>query len=397
MNILLLSILLLAAGPEMEVLPLQGTSVTGNLVELTAERATVEAAGQKVSFDTAKLMAISPKQKPAAAGPAGPVWVEMIDGSQFAARDYTAADRKAKITLSDTEVLDVPVRDIATVRLQASSESLNSQWTRIIGQKTDSDLMVVRKTDSLDYHKGTTGDVTASTVNFDMEGDKIPVKRPSVFGLFYHHAAGRELPEAVCQINDSSGARWMVRSLELSDALQLTTSTGLVVKRPLEMLTHLDFSRGKIVYLSDMKPDSTRFTSFFSTDKELPILAEFFAPRQDKNLEGKPLQLDGKQYSKGLALHSRTEIVYRLPGKFSRLKATAGIDDAVRPNGNVRLVIRGDDKILLEETVAGASPAKLLDVDLDLTGVRRLGILVDFGDDMDVADHLDLCNARIIK
>jgi hypothetical protein len=67
----------------------------------------------------------------------------------------------------------------------------------------------------------------------------------------------------------------------------------------------------------------------------------------------------------------------------------------VRPNGNVRLVIQGDDRVLLETSVAGTEAARL--VDLDLTGVRRLSILVDFGENLDVADHLDLAEARIVK
>jgi hypothetical protein len=397
MNAILLAILLTAAAPEIEVLPLQGPSVTGNLIELTSEVVAIESAGQRVSFETGKLMAIAPKQKPAAAPP-GPLALELVDGSTFTAQEFIVRDRKAQVNLGDKDTLDVPVRDIATVRFQAASETLSKEWTRILGLQSDTDLLVVRKADTLDYHKGLLGDITAATVNFDMDGDKVPLKRPNVFGLSYYHAGGRELPAAICLVSDNAGGRWSVCRLEMSsDKLLLITTTDLVIERPLERLTNLDFSRGKILYLSDLKPDTTRFTPYFGTEKEVPAITGFFAPRQDQNLEGKPLQLDGKQYSKGLAVHSRTELVYRLPGKFSRLKATAGIDDAVRPNGNVRLVIRGDDKVLLEETVAGKTPATLLDIDLDMTGVRRLGILVDFGEDMDVADHLDLCNARIIK
>jgi hypothetical protein len=61
----------------------------------------------------------------------------------------------------------------------------------------------------------------------------------------------------------------------------------------------------------------------------------------------------------------------------------------------VLLVVRGDDRVLLETAVAGTDPPRA--VDLDLAGVRRLAILVDFGGDLDVADHLDLCEARIVK
>ena len=36
-------------------------------------------------------------------------------------------------------------------------------------------------------------------------------------------------------------------------------------------------------------------------------------------------------------------------------------------------------------------------INIDITGVRRLSILVDFGQQLDIADHLHLCNARITK
>ena len=77
-------------------------------------------------------------------------------------------------------------------------------------------------------------------------------------------------------------------------------------------------------------------------------MEQFYAPRFDRNFDGGPLQLGGTPYRKGLALHGRTELVYRLPDRFSRFRAVAGIDDAVRPGGKVRLVVRGDDKVLLD-------------------------------------------------
>ena len=61
----------------------------------------------------------------------------------------------------------------------------------------------------------------------------------------------------------------------------------------------------------------------------------------------------------------------------------------------MHLVIRGDDRVLLEIIVCGAEPARR--VDLYVTDVRRLTILADYGEDFDVGDHLDLCDARLLK
>ena len=72
-----------------------------------------------------------------------------------------------------------------------------------------------------------------------------------------------------------------------------------------------------------------------------------------------------------------------------------GIDQAVAPLGNVHVVISGDGKTLLESDVRGSDQPQNLD--LDVAGVRDLEILVDFGGDLDIADHLDLADAKVIK
>jgi hypothetical protein len=127
----------------------------------------------------------------------------------------------------------------------------------------------------------------------------------------------------------------------------------------------------------------------------LPVMKQFYAPRFDRGFDGPVLRLGGVEYPKGIALHSRTELVYRLPERFSRLLAIAGIPDAVRPGGKVRLVVRGDDKVLLQSTFAGSDRPR--PIDLDVTGVRRLIILVDFDDGLNRGDQLLLCNARVSK
>jgi hypothetical protein len=72
-----------------------------------------------------------------------------------------------------------------------------------------------------------------------------------------------------------------------------------------------------------------------------------------------------------------------------------GIDALVGRRGNVRVVISADGNPLLETDVRGTDKPRL--VDLDVSGRRELQILVDFGKDLDIADHLDLADARLIR
>jgi hypothetical protein len=101
----------------------------------------------------------------------------------------------------------------------------------------------------------------------------------------------------------------------------------------------------------------------------------------------------GANYAKGISLYSRTELVYRLPEGVSRLQAVAGLEPTDSAHGNVRLVISGDDRVLLERTIQGS---EVVPISVPLAGVRRLKVVVDFNGD-EVADRLNLCEARLLK
>jgi len=396
MNGVLLATLLLSAGPAFEVRTLDGRTVNGELTGLDAAELTLTTAEGEAKLPVESLLTLSPKAPPKSPEQPPAARIELVDGSSLAAAEYAVSDGDAKVKLADGLEAELPVARVANVRFGEQTSALAEQWARLLATGATNDLLVVGRNEVLDYHKGIVRDVTEEQVQFEFEGDVQPVKRSKIYGLIYYRPPAGALPEAACGIVDASGSRWQARSLSLSDQLHWETPAGLSLARPLASIRKIDFSHGKIVYLTELEPETLDFTPFFGTAKEVPVIAEFFGPRTNKSLSGGPLKLGQKVYENGLALHSRTEITYRLPGRFSRLKATAGIDEAVRPHGNVRLVVRADENVLLEETLTGEDEAPLA-IDVDLTGARRLSILVDFGDKTDIADHLDLCEARIIK
>jgi hypothetical protein len=392
----LVALLAIGAGPVVEVKLLDGQSATGQLVALSAERATIEANGKRADFEIEKLWGIAAAQKPAAPQTAPSVWVELIDGSTLLGTRYSVAAGKARLALLAGPTIEIATREIANVRFQPASDALLAEWTRLLAQKADGDLLVIRKDETtIDYYTGVIGNVSEESVELDLRGKQIPVKRPRVFGISYYHAANRTLPPTICYFTAVDGSRWAVHEIGFSGDFRLSLPCGVNVRLPAAALVNLDYSGGKVVYLSDLKPEAVEWTPFFTTAKPLPSLTEFYAPRMDRGLASKTLRLDGKEYHKGIALYSRTEITFRLPDRFSRLKAIAGIDDEVRPRGNVRLMIRGDERVLFDETLTGKDPARLLD--LDINGVRKLIILVDYGEEMDTGDYLNLCNARVSK
>ncbi|NUQ61106.1 MAG: NPCBM/NEW2 domain-containing protein [Pirellulales bacterium] len=384
------------APPTVEIQTIGGQVFTGPLVELNDQGVAVQTVDGLETIDLGQLAGLVAKQPQDSDAPRPTVGVELADGSSIVAMNYHAQEGRARLTLAGGQVLELAARDILAVRMQPQNEALAGQWAKIRQTDLKTDLLVVRKDAVLDFHRGAVRAVDDATVQFQPEGDVLGVKRAKVFGIVYYHPHGRELPESKCRLTDRSGSTWIVRSLGLDGgALKWTTPLGLEVSRALASVARIDFSQGKILYLSDLDPDSLHLVPYLGAIQQLPTRMDLYAPRKDMNLNGGPLEVNGKIYPKGLALHSRTELVYRLPADFRRFKATAGIDDAVRPRGNVHLAVRGDGRVLFESAVTGTDPPKPLDI--DIAGVRRLSILVDFGADLDVADHLDLCDARIVK
>ena len=385
-----------ATAPPVDVETLGSEAVSGRLAHLDADRATVETADGPVSVEIGRIVAISPVDARISPASESAVWVKLVDGGLLLGSAYSTSGPTARLVTVDGKPLEFPVRDVDTVRFQSQTDSLAKEWSRIVEAAPDGDLLVVRNGELIDFHQGLLRDVTDELVQFELDGDLLPVKRGKVHGLRYHRSAARELPEPICRLTDTFGSVWPVVSLSLEDdVLKWKTPLGLEAVAPLETVVRIDYSRGKVVYLSEMEPEAVDWTPYFGPADNIQSLAKFLWPRRDRSLDSGPLRLDGRSYEKGLAIHSRTRLTYRLGGDFRRFKATAGIDDSVRPAGHVRLVIHGDGRLLVETDVAGTDLPKPLD--LDVSGVRRLVILVDFGENLDTADHLDLCEARVEK
>src|SRR5207248_177825 len=111
--------------------------------------------------------------------------------------------------------------------------------------------------------------------------------------------------------------------------------TGLDLQIVPESLLILDFSLGKVSYLSDMEPRSIEYTPFFQVP--VSFTDEY---RRDKDFDGNRISLAEKTYSKGLAIRSRTSLKYRLGADYRRFQAIMGIGDEV-PVGDVDVTLRG--------------------------------------------------------
>ena len=147
------------------------------------------------------------------------------------------------------------------------------------------------------------------------------------------------------------------------------------------------FRGGKLVWLSELEPVKAEMTPFFNRS---------WSWRREQSVWGNPLTVDGTVYERGLGVHSRTELTYDIGRRYVTFVADVGIDDETKGTGSAMVSVTGDGRALLTPTEVSAGH-KPRHVKLNVTGVQRLHLLVDFGKDEDFGDHVDWLNARLIR
>jgi hypothetical protein len=374
--------------PVAEIETLNGDRHTGELVELTDESVIVNQGRSSVSLPLASVVEVRFQTTTPPVASTGSR-VTFVDGSRLTLSGFTVAGDKA-VCESSFGKFTLNVARLSHVRFGISTAKLDEAWATLLARETKNDLLIVKKDDVLDFLSGETGDV-GEKIGFLLDGDEVPVARDKVYGIIFHRRAPR-LPKSICQVRLAGGDVLQVANFEWdANALKVRLVVGSDLVVPAVQVTAIDFSADRIRYLSDLKPRDVQYVPFFDI-----YLYEY---RRDKSLDGTPLTLGGKSYARGLAIHSKATLKYRIGGEYTRFRAVAGIDDSVRGQNkleNVQLVISGDGKRLFDQEVRAIDAPR--PIDLDVTGVRDLEILVDFGSDMrDVADHLDLADAKLLK
>ena len=364
--------------------------------ELAPIRATAELAPIRATAELAPIRATA----------------ELVDGSRMPCDRYLVADGVATLQLPATgAVQSLPVAAIRQVEMEPRAETLDAMWAEIDEKELVGDVLVIRKRPkdgqqpALDYLAGVVRSVDAERVDFVWDGEPIPVARKKVAAIRYYRPDAPEKNDATFTLETVDGASLVVRRLQFEQHdIAIETAAGLRTKIPLSELRAADYSQGKLVYLSDLEPIAVKWTPYIGLPPGAGFVQAFGLPRQDHAYHGSALTLlttgeNGartiQSFRKGLAIRSRTELVYQVPRKMTKFVALAGIDPESSDQGRVTLEVYADRKLLWQGEIDGSKDPRTIDV--DISGARRLRLLVDYGENLDYGDRLHLAEARVLK
>ena len=387
------AILLLGAAitnaPQVELTTLDGDRLTGQLRQLSSTAVIIETDRRYVNIPTNRLLEIRFSATPTVFTESPPrLTVALTDGARITADDLIVSGQQVSLKSPVLGRFSVPLQAVSNIRLGVLDSLLHGAWTGLLNRPSETDLLVIQKGDDvLDHLEGVIGEIDDKSIKFLLDGDEISVSRNKVFGLIFLRRRPPERAQSLCQVRlVDEGVLWAEAVSWDGDRLAADLTMGSKVFVPVNRLESLDFSRGKISYLSAMEPREIKYTPFFDVTWKY---------RRDRNLDGGPIRLGQETYARGLCIHSRTYLRYRLGKEFRKFQAMMGIDRSMGRKGHVHVVVSGDGQPLLETDVQGGDEPRR--IDLDVAGVLDLEILVDFGKGLDIADHLDLADAKVTK
>ena len=391
-----------------------GQTHTGPLHKLTGEGLFIADGDSLMDFSLKNVLAISPVNAIPATIGQSEFELGLVDGTRLRPQSFrvdrdrvicTYTDQESVTTFARNSVHYVRWLDLVRTADRESLSRIQSKWQEFLAVSPAHDRLVIRRKRrnkmSLRALPGIIHDVRDQKVGFEYNGSRVEVAIPDkVEGLIYYQPGSLPAYEATCIVYDRRGSQLSSRTIvSLDDTLRVTLTAGNQVDLDWSQIEKIDFTGDKILFLSDTEPEAIRWTPFLSPSKSSLLLEQFHAPRRDQGFDGRPLTLSrqgkAESFAKGLAIRSRTELVYLLDRQYRRFKAFAGIAPAVGQQGHIHLVFWGDGQQLLETQIKGGGEP--LEIDIDITDVRRLKILVDFGDHLDLADYLHLCDAKVVK
>jgi hypothetical protein len=326
--------------------------------------------------------------------------VELVDGSRFDYLGVAFDGESVQFELRGGVRVATPVTNIASWKI-GSDDTLDSAST-----SGASDVLVVKRRDG-GYApvEGVVVELNSEGVRFALEADDgvEPVEAPwsRIGGIRFYRADKRQGGEHPVIVTLIDGGRVAAEEVGYADG-RVRWSQG---EAPVEAVASLDLSGGRVVFVKGLKLLADEYVPYFQEERAKASGYAF-----DKSLLGGPLNLRypdrrapgawpavsvNREFARGVALRSRSELRLELPEGVQRVRGVIGLDPGASLAGSADVRIVADDKTLWSGALDGDSAPEAIDESLE--SASTLTLLVDYGDNLDAGDFVNFCDLRVIR
>lgn len=386
-----------AAQAAEKVTLLDGSTLAGRVLGISAE-GEVQIEGQD-PVPLAALRKIARNQIIVPAnldtGSLPPAVIELVGGGRIAAAQVSLNDEACQVRWAYGDKLSLSIDSLRAIRFAPDKPDPDFE-AALKGEGEEVDRIFLRVEDKLEVLRGLIESLDDKEIVFEYQGKESRLPRGKLFGVIVASIGESPEPADECLVRMAAGAStwgdalgepalWgKIESLE-GEQLKLEVA-GETIALPWASVASVTVRSDRMAFLSDLKPVSA---------VQEPILAPNRPWQADRTVAGQTLTLRKQPFDKGLGVASYSKLTYELPGQYETFAATIGIDDETAGAGDAVFVVLGDGRELFRLRATGKDAPHQLR--LDVTGVRRLELIVEPGEQLDLADHADWGDACLIR
>lgn len=372
------------------VVLLDGSAVPGGVVEIDPSGSVVVGESSR-SINLQDLRRIERDIKPDKPKPG--VRIYLTDDSVLIADKIKLESGKVTFDGLLGQARELPVASVRAILLKGEVTEeqglkLDPKFVEALEQgDTQQDHAFVERKDEIAFVRGVIDSIGQEDATFIWNDKPRKLSRDKTYGFVF--AVTAQPPELTGQAKtmlvDGSSVWGKVARCDGKSLVLQREDLG-EVKLDWSKVMQLQVRSSRLVFLSDLKPLRSQSEGIVTLPK--------WTIERDLSVMGQPIQLGDRTYEKGLGMHANAVQVYSV-GAFDLFAAMIGIDQATQGRGDCVFIVRVDGQEKFSARMKGGDQPKVVRV--PVKGAAKLELVVDAGEDLDLADHADWADARMIK
>ncbi|MCK6483713.1 MAG: NPCBM/NEW2 domain-containing protein [Phycisphaerae bacterium] len=284
---------------------------------------------------------------------------------------------------------DLPMKQLAGVRFGTAqpAQPTDEFEQRLRRRDASRDQLIVRTDEGVTAFFGALESLTPAGWTFRTDARTLSGDLSRAVGIVLAKVADVP-PRPGATLNLGDAGIWPADVASADDSgVAFAAPGGQPIRVPWSAVMTIDFRSDRVAWLSDLEPVEAEGRGFFGAE---------WPWRRDRSVTGGTLRIGRRTLARGLGVHSRSRLTFDVPEGFDALAAVIGIDAAAGGRGDVVFCVLDGERVLFDSGPVRAADAPR-EIVVELVGARRVTLLVDFGDGLDVGDHADWGEARFLR
>lgn len=316
--------------------------------------------------------------------------ITLRDAGQVFAREISIDKAVLKME-TDVAQLEYDLFDVQCVYFK--ERQAEKELAELLAEpSTESDRLLVTTSQGPRTVSGLIEGLSEDSIQIDYQGTVRNIGLDKVVALLPAQLdSGRE---AIALVTCIDRSKLLAESLKFGDNNWEVEWGGRTTRLPADSVAQVQIRSDREINVSDLTPVRNEVQTQLS-----PVRSTAF----DTNVLGQPLavtlvlddQPQIRRFAKGIGTQSRSRLTFDLPAGCQQLSGWVGIDPAAAPHGDCVCSILVDGIQVFSQRIRGQDPA--VKIDIKLEDARKLDLLVEPGEMLDLSDWVNWADLRLLK